>query len=69
MEGFIYEMAAGAGQALIRPWLIAIAGIASVAVLSGGAGRIAIAIENRLATPPSGESTTAPRSTISTGGE
>ena len=52
MEGFIYELAAGAGQALMRPWLLVIAGVVMLAVLSGLAGRIAIAIENRLATPP-----------------
>ncbi|MDJ0959396.1 MAG: hypothetical protein QNJ88_01980 [Acidimicrobiia bacterium] len=52
MEGFIYELASSAGQALMRPWLLVIAGIAVIAVLSGAAGRIVIAVENRLAAPP-----------------
>jgi hypothetical protein len=51
MEGSIYELASSAGQTLLRPWLLAIAGIAVIAVLSGVAGRIVIAVENRLAAP------------------
>ena len=52
MEGFIYELASSAGQALMRPWLLAVAGIAVIAVLSGVAGRIVIAVENHFAAPP-----------------
>ena len=52
MEGFIYELASSAGQVLMRPWLLAVAGIAVIVVLSGVAGRIVIAVENRLAAPP-----------------
>ena len=69
MEGFIYELAAGAGQVLMQPWLLVVAGIVMLAVLSGLAGRIAIAVENRLVTPPKRESTTAPRHMTSAGGE
>lgn len=69
MEGFIYELAAGAGQTLLRPWMLMVAGIVMLAVLSGLAGRIAIAVENRLATPPSEESTSPSRRTKSRRGE
>ena len=68
MEGFIYELAAGAGQTLMRPWMLFVALVVVIAILSGLAGRIAIAVENRLAAPTR-EGTTPPRHTVSAGGE
>jgi hypothetical protein len=69
MEGFIYELAAGTGQALMRPWLLIVAGAVMLTVVSGLAGRIAIVVENRLAVPPPLESTPPSHRTNSIGGE
>lgn len=69
MEGFIYEMASSAGQSLMQPWLLAVAGIAVIGVLSGLAGRIVIAVENRLVAPPNRQTDVRSRHNDPTRGE
>ena len=69
MEGFIYELASSAGQTLMQPWLLAVAGIAVIGVLSGLAGRIVIAVENRLVAPRNRQTDVRSRHNDSTEGE